>query len=291
MLTAIRKAALVCAALAAFGLGGAALASAADNGSSGSTTTTDSRPARPQRQALSSEVAAKVEAAALAKVPGATVLRTEAGGPYDSAYHAHVRTSGGTLQVVLVNGEFEANAVEALRSRGHGGRGGPGGGETPLTGDTKRKVEAAVLANTPALRSFAPRRTATRGRRTSRTSAPPRGPSSRCASARASRWSRHASIRLAPDPSLRPVPLAKRDGPPYLLLYLDAGRCVRQDVSAVARLRCDTPPLSGCLSRAGCERVASPVLPRPTARRVGPANRRSHPVGRVRRRAGSGAAR
>src|SRR6185436_8900618 len=64
-------------------------------------------------------------------------------------YHAHIRTSGGTLQVVLVNSGFEATAVQADRGRGRGpgGRhGGPGAGETALTGDTKEKVEAAVLA-------------------------------------------------------------------------------------------------------------------------------------------------
>ena len=83
------------------------------------------------------------------------MLRTEAGGPYDSPYHAHIRTSGGTLQVVLVNSSFEATTVQADRGRGgpggkRGGRG-PGGrgGETALTGETKQKVEAAVLAKYP----------------------------------------------------------------------------------------------------------------------------------------------
>ena len=98
MLT-IRRSAVVVAALAALGLGGAALAGAADNGSSTSTSTsTDSRPAGTPQAALSADVAAKVKAAALAKVPGATVPRTEAGGPYNSAYHAHIRTSAGALR-------------------------------------------------------------------------------------------------------------------------------------------------------------------------------------------------
>jgi uncharacterized membrane protein YkoI len=147
MLSTIRKSAVTVAALGALGFGGAAAAGAADK-------TTDPQ-ARPQREALSSEVAAKVKAAALAKVPGATVLRTEAGGPYDSPYHAHIRTSGGTLQVVLVNSSFEATAVQADRGRGgpggkRGGRGpGERGGETALTGETKQKVEAAVLAKYP----------------------------------------------------------------------------------------------------------------------------------------------
>jgi hypothetical protein len=136
--------------------GGAAIAGAADNSTpyAPSSSGNGSSQTRPEREALSSDVAAKVKAAALAKVPGATVLRTEAGGPYDSAYHAHVRTSDGTLKVVLVNSSFEATAVQADRGRGgwggRGGRGDHGGrGETALTGDTKRKVEAAVLAKYP----------------------------------------------------------------------------------------------------------------------------------------------
>ena len=148
--TTMRKSAKAVAALAALGLGGAAIAGAADKAGSPSQT----RPDRPAREALSGDVAAKVKAAALEKVPGATVLRTEAGGPYGTAYHAHVRTSDGTLKVVLVNSSFEATAVQADRGRGPGDgrhrRGGPGGpGETALTGDTKEKVEAAVLAEYP----------------------------------------------------------------------------------------------------------------------------------------------
>ena len=45
-----------------------------------------------------------------------------------------------------------ATAVQAdngRRAGGGRGHGGPGGGETPLTGDTKSKVEAAVLAAYP----------------------------------------------------------------------------------------------------------------------------------------------
>jgi hypothetical protein len=50
---------------------------------------------------------------------------------------------------VLVNSSFQATAVQAEPARGagrKGGHGAPGGGETPLTGDPKEKVEAAVLA-------------------------------------------------------------------------------------------------------------------------------------------------
>ncbi len=150
MLPSTRKTAAAVAAVGALGLGGAALAGAAGSTES---KTRESRDSRGQREALSSEVAAKVKAAALEKVPGATVLRTEAGGPYDTAYHAHVKTSDGTERVVLVNASFTATAVQADRGRGakdrggHEGREGRGGAdETALTGDTKEKVEAAVLA-------------------------------------------------------------------------------------------------------------------------------------------------
>jgi hypothetical protein len=150
MLSTVRKSAATVVAVGALGLGGSAIAGAAD--------TTTKKPAnapgaRPQREALSSTVAAKVKAAALAKVPGATVVRTEAGGPYKTAYHAHIKTSAGAAKVVLVDSSFKATAVQADPGRGgngrgghHGGPGGPRGGETALTGDTKAKVEAAVLA-------------------------------------------------------------------------------------------------------------------------------------------------
>jgi len=151
MLTSFRKTGMAVAALAAFALGGAAIAGAAGKtGASASKTPA----AKAQREALSSADAAKVKAAALDKVPGATVLRTEAGGPYGTAYHAHIKTSDGTLKVVLVNSSFEATAVQADQGRGGRGRGGdhrggPGQGETALTGDTKDKVEAAVKAEYP----------------------------------------------------------------------------------------------------------------------------------------------
>jgi len=144
--TVIRKSAVTVAALGAFGLGGSAIAGAAGDSTS---SRSDSAETRPARDALSSEVAAKVKAAALAKVPGATVVRVEGGGPYATAYHAHITTADGTRKVVLVNESFEATAVQAERGRGgRGGRhgGGPGAGETALSGETKEKVEAAVLA-------------------------------------------------------------------------------------------------------------------------------------------------
>jgi uncharacterized membrane protein YkoI len=154
MFKAVQKTALTAGAMASLALGGSAIAGAAtDTSNSSTTTTTQTQRAHPQRQALSSDVAAKVKAAALDKVPGATVLRTEAGGPYSTAYHAHVKTADGALEVVLVNKSFEATAVQADNGRpgrpGGRGRGGPGAGETALTGTTKENVEKAVLDKYP----------------------------------------------------------------------------------------------------------------------------------------------
>jgi uncharacterized membrane protein YkoI len=145
----IRKTAMAVGALGAFALGGSAIADAANKTSASKPKSAQSRPKGEQ---LSTADAAKVKAAALEKVSGSTVLRTEAGGPYSTPYHAHVKTSDGTLKVVLVNASFEATAVQADNGRGgkggghRGGHGGPGGGETALTGATKDKVEAAVKA-------------------------------------------------------------------------------------------------------------------------------------------------
>jgi hypothetical protein len=147
MLSTVRKSAMTVAALGALALGGSAIAGAAEDTS---TTSSQSRPGPAQREQLSGADAAKVKAAALEKVPGATVLRTEAGGPYGTPYHAHIRTSGGARQVVLVDSSFAATTVQADQRRGgghrdgHDGRGGHG--ETALTGATRQKVEDAVLA-------------------------------------------------------------------------------------------------------------------------------------------------
>src|SRR3954466_15189482 len=127
LITTIRRTAMAVAALGALGLGGSAIAGAADNGSAsaggppppGQPAPGARPPAAPEtrdrgpRPALSADAAAKVKAAALAKVPGATVLETEAGGPNGTAYHAHIRTSDGKLQVVLLNASFQATRVHA----------------------------------------------------------------------------------------------------------------------------------------------------------------------------------
>jgi uncharacterized membrane protein YkoI len=107
----------------------------------------------PREAALTGTTAAKVKAAALDKVPGGAVLRTEQGGPQGSAYHAHVRKSDGTEVVVLVNSSFAATSVETRPAGGRGGpggrHGGPRGAQAALTGDTAAKVKAAALDKVP----------------------------------------------------------------------------------------------------------------------------------------------
>jgi uncharacterized membrane protein YkoI len=157
MLQSVRKMLMFVAALAALAAGAAAFAGAApkNSASSSSSSQRDRQPSSRETE-LSGDTADKVKAAALAKVPGASVLRVEAGGPGGpggSAYHAHVRKSDGSEVVVLVNSSFEATAIDTHggpRHRGgRGGRhGGPGrhGDETALTGDIADKVKAAALA-------------------------------------------------------------------------------------------------------------------------------------------------
>ncbi|MEA2230870.1 MAG: hypothetical protein QOD83_686 [Solirubrobacteraceae bacterium] len=154
MLQSVRKVFMFVAALAALAAGAAAFAGAAPKNSASSSSSSQRDRQRSSRETeLSGDTADKVKAAALAKVPGASVLRVEAGGPDGSAYHAHVRKSDGSEVVVLVNSSFEATAIDTHGGPGHrGGRGGRHGGpgrhgdETALTGDIADKVKAAALA-------------------------------------------------------------------------------------------------------------------------------------------------
>lgn len=126
-------------------LGGAAIATAA---SSSSPPSAPSAPAggaeRPHETELTGDVAEKVQAAALAKVPGATVLRveTDAGGVYE----AHVKKSDGTEVEVHVDKDYKVTSVDARPAGGPGGRGGPGGGHGGGPGGGRGHVDTAALA-------------------------------------------------------------------------------------------------------------------------------------------------
>ena len=121
---------------------GSLAANAADSGSSTSTSSTtalstgaasgtqgtvdESKSQRPDEKLLTGDTAAKVRAAALAKYPGATVLRVETDS--DGVYEAHLTKSDGSRVTVEVDKSFTVTGDEAMPAGGPGGPGGPRGG-------------------------------------------------------------------------------------------------------------------------------------------------------------------
>ncbi len=101
---------------------------------------------RPQQTQVTGDAAAKIKAAVLAKVPGATIDRVEQDA---QGYHAHITKSDGTRATVRVNAQFAVTAVETGGPGGHGGPGGQRPDETLLTGDNAAKAKAAALAKLP----------------------------------------------------------------------------------------------------------------------------------------------
>jgi hypothetical protein len=74
----------------------------------------ESRSQRPDEQLLTGDTATKVREAALAKYPGATVLRVETDS--DGVYEAHLTTSDGQRVTVEVDKSFKVTGDES----GHG---------------------------------------------------------------------------------------------------------------------------------------------------------------------------
>ena len=125
MLSSIRKAAAAVIALAALGLGGAAIADATST--SPSSPSTPKPQARPPQAALSNrggpgghaaetpltgDTKSKVEAAVLAKYPGATIERTETNTDGSAPYESHITTTDGKALEVHVSQDFQvAGAV------------------------------------------------------------------------------------------------------------------------------------------------------------------------------------
>jgi hypothetical protein len=71
----------------------------------------ESKSQRPDEHLLSGETANKVRAAALARYPGATVLRVETDS--DGVYEAHLTTTGGQRVTVEVDKSFKVTGEEA----------------------------------------------------------------------------------------------------------------------------------------------------------------------------------
>lgn len=104
-------------------------------------------PVRVAETPLTGDVAEKVKAAALAAVPGGTIVRVETDSD-GSPYEAHVRKADGTEVVVKVGADFAVTGIE--EGHGPGRPHGPGGpGQTPLTGEAATKATAAAQAAVP----------------------------------------------------------------------------------------------------------------------------------------------
>src|SRR3954466_16316639 len=124
----LRSKLVTAAAVGAAAVGGAGIANAAS-----STTTSSSASATPTAaqqhsggrhtvngktdKALTGDVAAKVNAAALAKVAG-TVERVETNVDGSAPYEAHITKSDGTSVEVQVNSDYTVAAVNAMGHRG-----------------------------------------------------------------------------------------------------------------------------------------------------------------------------
>ena len=118
-------------AAGSYGIAGAA------NGNGGTTTTPSTTtpsataPAAPSGQPwgqqrsdetlLTGDTKAKVEAAATAKLPGGTIVRTETDADGNAAYEVHMVQADGTPATVYVDKSFGVVKVETGMPGGHGG--------------------------------------------------------------------------------------------------------------------------------------------------------------------------
>lgn len=122
----IKNLLLIVLSITALALGGSAIAGAASGGggsnsssNSNSSAQPSSRPPaglppqRPDETLLTGDTAAKVRAAALAKVSGGTIDRVETDADGHAAYEAHMTRSDGSRVTVYVNKSFEVVGTEA----------------------------------------------------------------------------------------------------------------------------------------------------------------------------------
>ena len=73
----------------------------------------ESKSQRPDEQLLTGDTATKVRAAALAKYPGATILRVETDS--DGVYEAHLTTKDGKRVTVEVGKDFKVTGLETMQ--------------------------------------------------------------------------------------------------------------------------------------------------------------------------------
>ena len=118
-MSTIRTKLVTAAAVAAAAGGGVAVANAATSASSSSSSSAASVAKGPHtvngksEQALTGDVAAKVKAAALAKVAG-TVERVETNVDSSAPYEAHITKSDGTRVEVQVSKDYTVTAVNEM---------------------------------------------------------------------------------------------------------------------------------------------------------------------------------
>lgn len=107
---------------------------------------------RGERTALTGDTLAKATAAAVVKVPGATVEGAFAHEHGDAKYVVVMKKADGSRVAVHLDAAFAVLSVDSGPGKGRGdghGPGGPRAGETALTGDTLAKVTAAAKAKVP----------------------------------------------------------------------------------------------------------------------------------------------
>jgi uncharacterized membrane protein YkoI len=125
----IRKTATTVVALGALALGGSAIADAATSNSTAAGSGTPSAYGQPPagqqpggrhvgangktEQPLTGDTAAKVKAAALKKLPGATIERVETNVDGGGVYEAHVTKADGSQATVLLDSSFNVTSVDA----------------------------------------------------------------------------------------------------------------------------------------------------------------------------------
>jgi hypothetical protein len=104
---------IVAGAIMASTMAAGAQTSGASSGSSSSATTTatSSTSSESSETALTGSTAQKVRAAALAAVPGGTIIRVETSRD-GSSYEAHVRKADGTEVVVLMDKSFKVTSID-----------------------------------------------------------------------------------------------------------------------------------------------------------------------------------
>ena len=129
----VKNVLLIVLSITALALGGSALAGAASGGSgsggngngNGNNNSSPARPQfggpgqagvppqRPDETRLTGDTAAKVRAAALAKVSGGTIERVETDADGNAAFEAHMIRSDGSRVTVYVNKSFEVIGTQA----------------------------------------------------------------------------------------------------------------------------------------------------------------------------------